>query len=154
MTLYFTCMLFVSILAQISSESTTSRIGWADCMSTGPPSSSAIQRAWRRMALNSHPDKLDSGATSDSFLQEATTREFLKDPMRYRLHHLFTRGSTDLWEFGVTTTQFRNVSVGVERRGEWPYLRLKAEVTLPMELTVGAHWALSFGAEAPYCHIT
>jgi hypothetical protein len=120
--------------------------GWSDCISNGPPPANAIQRAWRRMALTSHPDKTDGGpAATDSttdFMQQSDTKLFLKDSMRYRLHQLLKPASaTTLSPFDEAAGgRFSHVHAGGHMRDGWPHLNLRAQVTATATMPPDACW--------------
>ena len=58
--------------------------GWSDCSEQAAAlmdgGGKGVQRAWRRMSRERHPDK---GGTADAFQSLGEVREFLRSPLRY-----------------------------------------------------------------------
>lgn len=57
--------------------------GWRECTADAASifGGGGLQRAWRKIALEKHPDK--AGGSSDAFRSSTETRDFLKSPLRY-----------------------------------------------------------------------
>ena len=137
-------MRWVVLFSLILGASHCSPIGWSDCLHTGPPPAAAVQRAWRRLALATHPDKADD--QTDSFVHQTAAKTFLKDAMRYRLHKLLGADGP-MRPFNQQTAEWGHVQVGGPMRSGWPYLQMQAEIRMQQPLSVGAHWEVSFGAK-------
>lgn len=138
----FTCVLVTMLCSLCASAA---ELGWVDCGSAVSPS--AVHKAWRSMALASHPDK--NPHADGQFEGTTELRDALKaDPMRFRLQQLFSRsrrGSLQPFLQRVRGSVFENVLTTAEYRDDWPYLRMDATVTLPRPLEQGSHFVLSFG---------
>ena len=70
-----------------TSATASTREGWFDCTSEVASvfGAGGLQRAWRKMARDQHPDK---GGSSDSFQSLTETRDFLRSPMRFFAHRV------------------------------------------------------------------
>eukprot|EP01045_Picozoa_sp_COSAG04_P026463 COSAG04_NODE_3677_length_2611_cov_1.453025_1_plen_402_part_00 len=128
--------------------------GWADCTGTAPDARS-VQRAWRRMALTSHPDKTNGGS-AESFEDMTALRDSLKDPDKFQIHKLL-RNLTDLRPFGESAPQARVTGARVQVRQQcadvldpstcFPYAALTADFALSRALPPGAAYTFALGAE-------
>ena len=130
-------------------------IGWADCTGTAPDARS-VQRAWRRMALTSHPDKTNGGS-AESFEDMTALRDSLKDPDKFQIHKLLRNLTTELRPFGESAPQSRVTGARVEVRQQcadvldqstcFPYAALTADFALSRALPPGAAYTFALGAE-------
>ena len=68
--------------ATSTAASSTTHEGWFDCTHDARSvfGAGGLQRAWRKMARDQHPDK---GGSSGGFQSLTETRDFLRSPMRF-----------------------------------------------------------------------
>ena len=128
--------------------------GWIDCSGSAPDARS-VQRAWRRMALTSHPDKTGGGG-SESFEDMTKLRDSLKDPDKFQIHRLL-HNLTELTPFEFVAPQLRVTGAGLGIRQQcgdtldkstcFPYAALSAEFSLSKPLPAGATWTFALGAK-------
>ena len=128
--------------------------GWVDCSGTAPDARS-VQRAWRRMALTSHPDKTDGGS-SQSFEDMTKLRDSLKDPDKYQIHRLLN-SPPGLRAFGSRAPELRVTSADLTLRRQctdvldqatcFPYAVLRSDFSLSKELPPGSTWTFALGAK-------
>jgi hypothetical protein len=128
--------------------------GWADCSGTAPDSRS-VQRALRRLAMQSHPDRVDG--SDETFHDMTELRDALKDPDRFQIQKLL-RNLTDLTPFGVARQGPRSrvvaATVALEERCQdvldpatcFPAVRLRANFSLGLPLPRGAAFTFALGA--------
>ena len=125
-----------------------------DCSGTAPDARS-VQRAWRRMALTSHPDKTDGGS-SEAFEDMTKLRDSLKDPDKFQIHRLL-HGLAELRPFDSRAPELRVTTASLTVRQQctdlldkatcFPYAVLSSEFALSKVLPPGATWKFALGAK-------
>ena len=116
-------------------------VGWRDCTEDAASlfSGGVLQRAWRRMARELHPDK---GGSSSAFQAATESRDYLKSPLRYfafsALHDTRRRHPLVLFEAVGDAALVRTVrpTLGEDADG-WPRLTLEASLEPRQELDLG-----------------
>ena len=115
--------------------------GWTDCTSDAAAifSGGALQRAWRRVVLDSHPDK---GGSTSAFQSATETRDFLKSPLRYftyrTLHERRARRLTAFDELANSSALVRGARAMVGEDGDgWPRLTVEASFSPDAGLDLG-----------------
>lgn len=134
--------------------SAVAAIGWLDCSGSAPDARS-VQRAWRRMALQSHPDKTGS-SSSEGFEEMTKLRDALKDPDKFQIHRLLN-GLAELRPFGTIASELRVTSADLKVRRQctdvldqstcFPYAVLTSDFALSKDLPPGATWTFALGAK-------
>ena len=129
--------------------------GWIDCSGSAPDARS-VQRAWRRMALTSHPDKTQGGG-SEAFEDMTKLRDSLKDPDKFQIHRLLHNLTSGLTPFESQASELRVTSAGLEIRQQcgdmldkstcFPYAALSADFSLSKPLPAGATYTFALGAK-------
>lgn len=129
--------------------------GWADCSGTAPDAHS-VQRAWRRLSRESHPDKV--GGDGAQFEDMTALRDALKQPDQFQLHKVL-HNLTALTPFGQHAIEGpAHVATGnaevVQKCGDvldratcFPYLALSVELSLGAPLPVSARWTVALGVK-------
>eukprot|EP01048_Picozoa_sp_COSAG05_P022466 COSAG05_NODE_4506_length_1485_cov_1.512266_1_plen_400_part_10 len=128
-------------------------VGWADCSGTAPDARS-VQRAWRRLSMDSHPDK--AGGSGEHFQDLTELRNVLKHPEQFQIFKLL-RNMTTLTPFSQRKAGLRvehgSAQVAqkctdvLDRTTCFPYVKVTAELSLSSFLPIGARWTIALGAE-------
>ena len=140
-------------------------VGWVDCSGSAPDARS-IQRAWRRLSLDYHPDKAGRpghrGQTDPSKFADMTElRDALKEPDRYQLFKLLQNlhRPADIRPYGETFPDQRVTSASLlvkqkcddllDKSTCFPYAALSLDFALSKPPLPGSTWTFSMAACAP-----
>ncbi|CAE7542787.1 unnamed protein product [Symbiodinium natans] len=101
-----------------------------------------LRRAYRRLALENHPDKGGSNELASDLT--ALRDNFLRDPLHFQVFR--ATFAAELSTFGAASQgRWRHVNASVELREGWPYIQVEVELDHGGLLLNGGSWTFAFG---------